>query len=169
MSPSDAPRALVADSPNAVFRERERPLPADRFASVRERIADGLNWGVGAVVTDADANVLMVHEAGRWSIPGGGVEPGETLDDAARREVREESGVDVGVGDLRAVTEQTFVHDGDRVTFHFATFDGTPDSTSLATDPGLLDEDIQRVAWRSALPERTLDRDLIQRLRDGPD
>jgi 8-oxo-dGTP pyrophosphatase MutT (NUDIX family) len=74
VSPSDAPRALVADSPNAVFRERERPLPADRFASVRERIADGPNRGFGAV------------------------EPGETLDDAARREVREESGVEISVG-----------------------------------------------------------------------
>ncbi|WP_173922927.1 NUDIX hydrolase [Agromyces sp. Marseille-P2726] len=56
----------------------------------------------GAVVTDAAGRVLLVlrgHEpqSGRWSIPGGRVEPGETHAQAAAREVLEETGLTVRV------------------------------------------------------------------------
>ena len=54
---------------------------------------------VGAVVLQDD-HVLLVRranppEAGRWSFPGGRVEPGERMADAVAREVREETGLDV--------------------------------------------------------------------------
>ncbi len=57
----------------------------------------------GAVVRDDDGRVLLVLRArdpsrGRWSIPGGRVEPGETLEQAAAREVLEETGLRVAVG-----------------------------------------------------------------------
>ena len=56
----------------------------------------------GAVITDAAGRVLLVlrgHEphAGRWSIPGGHVEPGETPAQAAAREVLEETGLTVRI------------------------------------------------------------------------
>lgn len=56
---------------------------------------------VGAVVLHHD-HVLLVRrstppEAGRWSFPGGRVEPGERMADAAVREVREETGLDVEI------------------------------------------------------------------------
>ncbi|GAA4058408.1 NUDIX domain-containing protein [Agromyces indicus] len=58
---------------------------------------------VGAVITDADGRVLLVRRAhepqrGRWSVPGGRVEPGETLEAAAAREALEETGLRVLVG-----------------------------------------------------------------------
>lgn len=64
---------------------------------------------VGAVVR-RDGELLMVERgvppaAGRWSVPGGHVEPGETLDEAVRREVLEETGVDVQVGELLGYVE----------------------------------------------------------------
>jgi 8-oxo-dGTP diphosphatase len=57
---------------------------------------------VGAVVRDESGRILVVRRArppseGLWSIPGGRVEPGETLVEAVRREVREETGLDVDV------------------------------------------------------------------------
>jgi 8-oxo-dGTP diphosphatase len=58
---------------------------------------------VGAIVHDDSHRLLMVRRgnppsAGRWSLPGGRVEPGETDADAVRREVAEETGLEVVVG-----------------------------------------------------------------------
>lgn len=55
--------------------------------------------GVSVLVTDA-GRVLLVHRArapfrGLWALPGGRVEPGETAEDAAAREVIEETGLRV--------------------------------------------------------------------------
>jgi len=58
---------------------------------------------VAAIVVRDDALLLVQHEkAGRryWLLPGGGVDYGETLAEALVREVREETGLDVRVGDL---------------------------------------------------------------------
>jgi 8-oxo-dGTP diphosphatase len=55
--------------------------------------------GVGAIIFDAD-KVLLVERAGEplkgwWSLPGGLVETGETIEDAVRREAFEETGLTV--------------------------------------------------------------------------
>ena len=59
--------------------------------------------GVGAVVFRNGA-VLLVRRAhppreGEWAIPGGKVRPGETLQQAAEREIREETGVRIRAGE----------------------------------------------------------------------
>jgi 8-oxo-dGTP diphosphatase len=53
-------------------------------------------------ILDGQLSVLLIRRGdhpyrGRWAIPGGFVEPGETLDAAARRELKEETGIDAGV------------------------------------------------------------------------
>jgi 8-oxo-dGTP diphosphatase len=58
---------------------------------------------VGAVVHDAARRLLLIqrgHEPhrGLWSLPGGRVEPGETVEQAVVREVREETGLEVTAG-----------------------------------------------------------------------
>lgn len=64
---------------------------------------------IGAIVIHDDA-LLMVQRAhdpgkGLWSLPGGRVEQGEYLADALRREVLEETGLTVDVGELAGILE----------------------------------------------------------------
>jgi ADP-ribose pyrophosphatase YjhB (NUDIX family) len=60
---------------------------------------------VGAVIRDSDGRLLLVKrghqpERGRWSVPGGRVEPGESDQEAVIREIREETGLLVTPGPL---------------------------------------------------------------------
>jgi ADP-ribose pyrophosphatase YjhB (NUDIX family) len=66
---------------------------------------------VGAIVVDDAGRLLMIQRAqdpgaGAWSLPGGRVEPGEDDATALRREMREETGLDVEVGELVGSVER---------------------------------------------------------------
>jgi len=72
--------------------------------------------------------VLLIRRAqeplkGEWSLPGGGVELGETLEDAIRREVLEETGLAVDVVDVVKAFDR-IVRDADgRVRYHYVLVD----------------------------------------------
>jgi ADP-ribose pyrophosphatase YjhB (NUDIX family) len=97
---------------------------------------------VGAVVV-RDNSLLMVKRAqeparGLWSIPGGRLQRGEYLTDAVRREVKEETGLDVEVGDLLGLFEVV----GDP---HYVILDylaSAPDGSEPSAD-----DDVSEVRW----------------------
>jgi ADP-ribose pyrophosphatase YjhB (NUDIX family) len=83
--------------------------------------------GVGVVVW-RDDRVLLIRRgkpprASEWSLPGGRQELGETVADAGRREVREETGLDVVVSDVVAVIDLIDRDDAGRVRFHYTLID----------------------------------------------
>jgi len=84
--------------------------------------------GVGGIVVDPAGRVLLVKRrneplAGRWSLPGGIVELGEALDAAVRREVREETGLEVRVGPLVEVVQRVHRDAENRVEWHYVLLD----------------------------------------------
>jgi ADP-ribose pyrophosphatase YjhB (NUDIX family) len=67
---------------------------------------------VGTIITDESGRVLLIRRAlepgyGRWVFPGGFVERAELVEDAARREAREESGLEVRLDRLVGVYSYT--------------------------------------------------------------
>lgn len=127
-----------------------------------------------AVITDDDGRVLLVQrgkepQKGRWSVPGGSVEPGETLEEAAAREALEETGLIVSIGrELWTLTTPT----ADGRTFEIHDFAATVVGGELAAGD---DADDARWLWPEELKDLALTTDLATYLRragihtpDGP-
>ena len=68
----------------------------------------------GAVVLNEQGEVLLIKDDRRnsWTFPGGIVEEGEGLLDGVKREVLEETGIEIEVGELFCVTSNTCKHPG---------------------------------------------------------
>ena len=83
--------------------------------------------GVGAVIVEAGQVVLVRRRfeplAGRWSLPGGALELGETLQTGVAREMREETGLDVEVGPAIEVFDRIILDQEGRVQYHFVLVD----------------------------------------------
>ena len=83
--------------------------------------------GVGAVIIEGE-RVLLVKRAhppiqGQWSIPGGVLEVGEYVRDAAIREAREETGLVVEPGELLGVYDRILLDAEKRVQYHYVLID----------------------------------------------
>ena len=83
--------------------------------------------GVGAVILSEGKVVLIRRKyeplAGHWSLPGGSLELGETLEVAVAREMLEETGLSVEVGPVIEVFDRIIYDDERRVRFHFVLID----------------------------------------------
>jgi len=60
---------------------------------------------------------------GEWSLPGGAVELGETWREAAQREVREECGIEIAVGEVMDAVDIIARDDAGRARYHYALVD----------------------------------------------
>jgi len=83
--------------------------------------------GVGAVIVEGGRIVLIKRRfeplAGQWSLPGGTLELGETLEAAVAREMLEETGLAVEVGPIVDVFDRITLDPDTRVRYHFVLID----------------------------------------------
>ena len=107
--------------------------------------------GVGAVVVRGDRALIVkrMHEPrkGEWSLPGGMLDLGESLTDAARREVKEETGLDVHPGPIIETFDRVHRDADGRIRYHFVIVDFVCQS---AEGEAVAGSDAEAVAWVTA-------------------
>ncbi|MHB8104705.1 MAG: NUDIX hydrolase [Dehalococcoidales bacterium] len=83
--------------------------------------------GVGAVVINKERLLLVKRgnepNKGKWSIPGGGIELGETIFEAAKREVLEECSVKVEIIRVLDAVDNIIRDDDGRIRYHYVIID----------------------------------------------
>ncbi len=107
--------------------------------------------GAGGLI-HKDGAILLIKRKfepnkGRWSLPGGLVEVGEDPAEAARREVREELGVEVEMEGLFQVANEVIRDDAGKVRFHFVLIDYL---MTLRSDRITLNEESEEYRWFNA-------------------
>jgi ADP-ribose pyrophosphatase len=136
----------------------------------KNKYPDTPQVAVGAVVV-RDSKVLLVKRGhppgeGLWAIPGGSVELGETLQQAAEREIKEETRLTIRAGNPIYTFDVIERDDTGRIQFHYVIVDVIADFISGKLNP---DDDARDARWVSLeelehLPVSPSTRDLVKKL-----
>lgn len=151
-----------------VPRERQTiRLPRSKLAAFREWAVWGTALTAAARVCDRAGRIALVKNgwSDGWILPGGAVESDESPEATARREVREETGLDATIGDPILAIEQTYCdRDGvERFEARYLVYDAAaegeiPDADRL----GVTDDEIRAARWFDTPPENLHDGDLLR-------
>ena len=105
---------------------------------------------VGVIIRESDRILLIKRDKepakGLWTFPGGAVELGETVHQAARREALEETGLEIEMGEVAIVLDAIFHDDQDAVAYHYVIIDYYARTRGGALRPG---SDVSDVRWAS--------------------
>jgi 8-oxo-dGTP diphosphatase len=105
---------------------------------------------VGAVVIHEDKILLVLRadppQKGKWAVPGGSVKKGETYQEAAKREVLEETGVVISAGDRVHTFEIMERYPDGKIRFHYRVVDVMGDYISGSIKAG---DDAADAGWFS--------------------
>lgn len=162
---------LLGEYDDVHVQEIAHEMDAEEYRDFREKAREGYTgggyaWvvrepGQAAALTesmpdelDEDRRVLMILGRGgnRWGLAGGGREDGETYEEAAVREVREETSVECAVTDLFLLRDLTLTASDRNGAVHtlWAFFDAAYVDDHVAIQPG----ELNGAAWFGDPPER---------------
>jgi 8-oxo-dGTP pyrophosphatase MutT (NUDIX family) len=148
---------------------------SDYVRSLRAKVGNDLLFSpsAAAMIKDGDRYLLVRHVEGWWTFPGGAVDPGETPAEAARRETREEAGVEVELHSIAGVFggypdfRGTYAN-GDEVAWVTTLFE----ARIVDGEPHPADDETAEVGWVTveeayALPLSPSTRHMLERLEAG--
>ena len=143
------------------FPVQERSVENDPgfFEEGRERVHDGWIGDAATLVSDDGGRILLIrHEESpdEWGIPGGGHEPGETMEETARREVREETGIECAITDVHFARRKTVrleTNPDERFSLLTVVFDAKYESGTISIG----DDEVLEARWFEERPEHLLD------------
>ncbi|WP_458209730.1 NUDIX hydrolase [Haladaptatus sp. NG-SE-30] len=138
----------------------------ETFEGLEENEAFSVGWVVSALVFDAAERVLFAYHENdnAWLVPGGSVQPGESLREAVVREVHEETGVSVKPDRPYAIVENIVRCDGDSRSFRFVMFSAAAETVAIGDDLGEPGEPITDAEWFSELPAEIFERELTEQI-----
>ena len=130
--------------------------------------------GAGALIYKGNSILLVKRNnepnKGRWALPGGVVKVGESVEDATRREVKEEVGLEIGLEGLLDISDDIHYDGKGRVMYHFVLV------THLASPQGgkvKLNSESDEYKWFSPTEVRSAfatdnTKKVVQRYLDSP-
>lgn len=139
---------------------------------VRREYPDAPIPAVGAFLVEGGELLLVKRAqepgAGKWSVPGGAIEVGEKAEEALRREVREELGINISSTRLLDIYDSIFLDEKGRVRYHYVIieFIAKPSSRTIKPSEEIIDYiwvKVDKVLEMSITPSLRL---MIKRHRD---
>jgi 8-oxo-dGTP diphosphatase len=113
---------------------------------------------VGVIIREGDRILLIRRDKepsrGRWTFPGGAVELGEALQDAARREAWEETGLQVEVGEVATVIDNVVRDEAGLTLYHYVIIDYLAHPIGGTLQPG---SDVSDAGWFNLTDLNNLD------------
>lgn len=158
---------MFDDVPDAPRAKQTIRVSKSAFESYRGWGIDGTGMTAAARVRDSDGRIALVKNrwSDGWILPGGAVEPDERLRGAARREIREETGLSATIEEPLVVLEQTYVSslDGERFDAAYVVYAASAGGTiPCASDLGVTEGEITAARWFETLPDEFHDGELFR-------
>ena len=103
----------------------------------------------GLILNEGELLVVRTRSTGLYAFPGGGIELGEPLAEALHREIQEETGISVEMGELATLSEDFFYYNPADEAYHalLLFYWCTPLTTALVTDGEVYDEESEAPRW----------------------
>lgn len=163
---SMSPRSQIAQK---VPREQQTlHLSEEKLESLRSWAIEGTGLTASARVKDSDGRIALVQNSWTtgWFVPGGAVEPDETPQEAARREIHEETGLNATIEEPLVVLEQTYTSENvgaDRFSALFVVYSASAEGEiPPVSQLGKTDGEIEAARWFETIPDDLHDGNLLR-------
>jgi 8-oxo-dGTP pyrophosphatase MutT (NUDIX family) len=155
---------ILSKEPPPYHIEIDSNFPEIDFEQLRKQYK--IIQAAGGLVRNEKGDVLFIFRKGKWDLPKGKLDNGETFATCAKREVEEECGLEVSaVADLFSITYHVY-RDRDGTMIMKDTFWYTMDASVSATLQPQAEEDITAIEWADGQRQKIMMQNTYPLIRD---